>query len=161
RRGAASRFAGFALRAPSDEDLDRLTASAGASRVEPIDGPGGGRRVRLTAPNGVEVHVVSGREPVPSLETRPPLVANHADEKVRFSPAQRPPLAPAQVKRLGHVVLQTPHHSRMLLWLMRTFGLIASDYQVLGDRPEAGPLIAFLRCDRGATPSDHHTVAVA
>ncbi|MBM4265508.1 MAG: glyoxalase [Deltaproteobacteria bacterium] len=161
RRGDTPRFAGFGLRAASIDDLRRLVEHAGASPIEPVDGPGGGQRVRSTAPNGLEVHVVCGREAAPRLPIRPPLSANFVSEKVRLNAAQRPPVAPAQVHRLGHVVLQTCHHSRMLLWLMRTFGLIVSDYQALADRPEAGPVIAFLRCDRGETPSDHHTIAVA
>jgi hypothetical protein len=121
----------------------------------------GGRRVRLTAPNGVAVDVVHGQERVAPTPMRPPLVANTADAAPRRNAAQRAPRGPAEVKRLGHVVLQTRQHARVLSWLLRSFGLIVSDYQVLPQAPDAGPVIAFLRCDLGATPADHHSVALA
>ncbi len=160
RRGAQAKFAGFALRAAARQDLDRLATAPGASAVEEVREPGGGSRVRLLAPNGVAVHVVHGMETVAPLPLRPALAMNAADNKVRYNATQRPPAGPAEVVRLGHCVMQTPHHSRMLLWLLRTFGLIVSDYQVLERYPQGGPAIAFIRCDRGATPADHHTIAL-
>ena len=45
-------FVGFAYDAASEEDLDRLSKAPGASSVESMDEPGGGKRVRLTEPNG-------------------------------------------------------------------------------------------------------------
>src|SRR5580692_6408567 len=58
------RLVGFAYEASNEEDLHRLTRIAGASQVEPIDEPGGGRRVRLTEPNGYQIEVVYGIAPV-------------------------------------------------------------------------------------------------
>jgi len=159
-RGAAARFLGFALLAADARDLERVAALPGASAVEAVHEPGGGRRVRLTAPNGVAVDVVHGIASVPPTPMRPPLVANFAAARPRRNAALRPPLAAAQVHRLGHVVLQTRDHARMLSWLLRSFGLIVSDYQVLPAATDAGPVIAFLRCDLGATPADHHSVAL-
>src|SRR5262245_55532957 len=40
-------FVGLAYRAASEEDLARVAKAPGASGVESIDEPGGGRRVRL------------------------------------------------------------------------------------------------------------------
>ena len=40
-------FVGFAYYAASEDDLKRLAKAPGASAVEEIDEPGGGRRVRL------------------------------------------------------------------------------------------------------------------
>src|SRR5687767_11095800 len=45
-------FVGLAYYAPSLEDLERLAKTPGASPVESIDEPGGGKRVRLREPNG-------------------------------------------------------------------------------------------------------------
>jgi hypothetical protein len=39
--------------------------------------------------------------------------------------------------------------------------MIVSDFQPLGEGPSATPIVSFLRCDRGSTPADHHTLAVA
>ncbi|MDX2167860.1 MAG: VOC family protein [Deltaproteobacteria bacterium] len=158
-RGAAAAFLGFGLVAAEARDLERVAALPGASPIETMREPGGGRRVRLTAPNGVCVDVVHGQARVEPRPMRPPLVVNSAEATPRRNTAQRAPSGPAQVKRLGHVVLQTKQHARVLSWLLRSFGMIVSDYQVLPQ--DAGPAIAFLRCDLGATPVDHHTVALA
>ena len=51
-------FVGFAYHAASEEDLKRVVTAPGASAVEAIDEPGGGRRVRLREPNGYQMEVV-------------------------------------------------------------------------------------------------------
>jgi Leu/Phe-tRNA-protein transferase len=43
-------------------------------------------------------------------------------------------------------------------WYMDNFGLIPSDIQTLEDQT---PVLAFMRCDRGKEPADHHTIVVA
>src|SRR3970040_26759 len=66
------RYVGIAVHATSLEDLDRLSRVAGASAIEDIDEPGGGKRVRLTDPDGYHVEVVHGMallDPIPL--TRP------------------------------------------------------------------------------------------
>src|SRR5271163_2301175 len=42
-----SKFVGLAYYAASEEDLDKVSRVEGASKVEAIDEPGGGKRVRL------------------------------------------------------------------------------------------------------------------
>src|SRR5215204_4212888 len=54
------RFLGVAYYADSEEDLHQLAKAPGASPVETIDEPGGGKRVRLIEPNGYTVEVVHG-----------------------------------------------------------------------------------------------------
>ena len=54
----APAFVGLAYYAASEEDLQRVAKAPGASAVEAIDEPGGGRRVRLREPNGYQVEVV-------------------------------------------------------------------------------------------------------
>ena len=46
----------------SEDDLKRLAKAPGASGIENIDEPGGGKRVRLTEPNGYQIEVVCGIE---------------------------------------------------------------------------------------------------
>ena len=54
------KFIGLAYYAPSEDDLKELAKAPGASGVETIDEPGGGKRVRLTEPNGYQIEVVHG-----------------------------------------------------------------------------------------------------
>ena len=49
------KFVGFAYHAANEEDLARIAKAPGASGIETIDEPGGGRRVRLTEPNGYQI----------------------------------------------------------------------------------------------------------
>ena len=60
------KFIGFACYAHNEEDLDRLSRVEGASKVEAIDEPGGGKRVRLRDPHGFQIEVVHGIERVAS-----------------------------------------------------------------------------------------------
>ena len=68
---------------------------------------------------------------------------------------------PARVQRLGHVVLQSTRYLETLNWYLDTLGLIVSDFLFFPGQRERGPTMSFIRCDRGATPTDHHTLAMA
>ena len=39
--------------------------------------------------------------------------------------------------------------------------LIVSDFLFFPGQRERGPTMSFIRCDRGAEPADHHTLAMA
>jgi catechol 2,3-dioxygenase-like lactoylglutathione lyase family enzyme len=60
------------------------------------------------------------------------------------------------VKRLGHSVLDVKNFRESEAWYKSRFGLITSDQINLGSPDRA--FGAFLRCDRGSLPSDHHTI---
>src|ERR1700704_6306353 len=60
------KFVGFGYFAESEDDLKRLAANGGTP-VETIDEPGGGKRVRLTEPNGYQIEVVHGVAAVASI----------------------------------------------------------------------------------------------
>jgi Glyoxalase/Bleomycin resistance protein/Dioxygenase superfamily len=64
------------------------------------------------------------------------------------------------VQRLGHVVLQTTKYLESLNWYLDHLGLIVSDFQYYAGQRERGPVMSFIRCDRGSTPTDHHTLAI-
>ena len=53
-------FVGIAYYAASLDDLKKVAKAPGASGVEDIDEPGGGKRVRLKEPNGYQIEVVYG-----------------------------------------------------------------------------------------------------
>ena len=158
RRGPRSRFVAPAFRASSRADLQRLARATGTD-VQERRGPGGGAVVQLADPVGVPVRVVAGVEELPRLPERAPLPLNFGDVR-RINTTQRPPRAPGQVERLGHVVLESPSFARQLDWYLENLGLIVSDFLYFPGQRARGPTMAFIRCDRGATPADHHTLAM-
>jgi catechol 2,3-dioxygenase-like lactoylglutathione lyase family enzyme len=123
-----------------------------------MSSPGGGLRVCLTDPSGFEVHAIFGQDAVEPIAHRAALPFNSADSMPRINGAQRPPAGPPEVIRLGHVVLELANFQATCAWYTQHFGLIPSDVQVL---PDGSPAVAFLRLDRGNTPTDHHTLALA
>ncbi len=149
------RFVGFAYYAQSEDDLAKVAKLPGASGVEHPDEPGGGKRVRLKDPDGWQIEVVWGLDPVAALPLRE-IPFNMASQRVaRAGALMRPKRAvPAQVMRMGHSVIMTRDISRSLAWYRDTVGLVKSD-EVYRDKPEQ--LVgSFNRCDRGEAFVDHH-----
>ena len=62
-----SRFVGLGFVAASEDDLQKLARAPGASGVEHVDEPGGGKRVTLTDPLGYRIEVVCGMQTLPRL----------------------------------------------------------------------------------------------
>ena len=58
------------------------------------------------------------------------------------------------------MVLETASFQRALDWYLDNLGLIVSDFLYWPGQRDRGPAMAFIRCDRGATPADHHTLAM-
>jgi hypothetical protein len=159
RKGARSRFIGPTFKAADASDLHTL-AWVNNRRVEPLDEPGEGYVVRLSDPSGVAVGVYHGRHDLPALPEQRVHTLNFGSDRPRINATQRPPSEAAQVQRLGHLVMQTPHFLRSLNWYLDTLGLIVSDFQYVPGQRDRGPALAFIRCDRGTVPSDHHTLAL-
>ncbi|MFI9358929.1 VOC family protein [Streptomyces lydicus] len=159
RQGRTSRFLGPAFRAAERADLDRLARATGHP-VRELGEFGGGRVVDLADPSGFPVRVVHGTEQLPALPEQPPLLLNFGGGRARTNTTQRPPREPARIQRLGHVVLETPRFSQALDWYLQTLGLIVSDFLFLDGQRGRGPTMAFVRCDQGSTPVDHHTLAM-
>jgi catechol 2,3-dioxygenase-like lactoylglutathione lyase family enzyme len=147
-------FAGIAFKARSLDDLQKLARETDA-KVEPLDGPGGGQRVRLTDPNGNNVEVVAGRTPAPALALPKAEPSIDGHEKHRHNPRKQTPPGAAHVKRLGHAVLNVKDFRQSEQWYKQHFGFITSDEIKLSPEFALG---AFLRCDRGDQPADHHTL---
>lgn len=99
-------FRGVAFEAACAEDLEAAAHLEGASPIEKLDGPGGGRTVRFTDPDGFAVEVVHGRESLPVLPAPSAAPLNTGRAQPRRGQLQRVPSGPARVKRLGHVVLR-------------------------------------------------------
>ncbi|MBF6136969.1 VOC family protein [Nocardia otitidiscaviarum] len=159
RRGRRSRFIGPAFRAADTADVLRLGEETGA-RPRPLPDSLGGLGVDLIDPSGLRVRVVTGTHELPALLPQQPLVVNVGHEVSRVNTTQRPARAPARVQRLGHLVVQTTRYRRTLDWYLRYLGLIVSDFLYYPGQRERGPVMSFIRCDRGSTPTDHHTLAL-
>lgn len=149
-------FAGVGFRAASVEALHALGREH-SLRVEPFDAPGGGYRVVLQDPDGHSVEVVAGQtsaEPLPLPEGQ---AWNSARVKPRVREARRVKAGASHVLRLGHVVLGVSNFRASEAWYKERFGFITSDEIAVSPEFSVG---AFLRCDHGDTPTDHHTLAL-
>lgn len=157
-RGEA-RFMAMGFRAESLADLEKLAAAEGAAVEDLASGgqawPGGGKVVRLTDPDGHGVEVVAGQTPRQTSHIPQDALRNTASVRPRQRKALRLTPGPSTVIRLGHAVLEISDFRRSEAWYKDRFGLMTSD------EIEAAPgmaIGAFLRCDRGETPTDHHTL---
>ncbi|MFF0011269.1 VOC family protein [Streptomyces sp. NPDC005374] len=159
RKGRASRFIGPAFRAAERADLNRLARVTG-NAVREADVPGGGRTVDLLDPSGLPVRVVHCGEELHALPEQQPQLLNFGTDHRRVNATQRPPREPSRVQRLGHMVLETRVFRRALDWYLDTLGMIVSDFHFLDGQRDRGPVMAFIRCDLGSEPADHHTLAL-
>jgi catechol 2,3-dioxygenase-like lactoylglutathione lyase family enzyme len=105
--------------------------------------------------------VVAGTRALPELKHQTPHIYNLGHNVTRINAPQRPPRVPATVQRLGHVVLQSTTYAAALDWYLDNLGMIVSDFLFYADQRSRGPVMSFIRCDRGDTPTDHHTLAMA
>ncbi len=147
-------FVGVAFRAERVADLERLAAAEGVA-VTALDLPGGGGVVTLTDPDGHRVDVVAGQSPAAPLPIAETQAWNHAGAHERLRATKRIAAGPATVVRLGHVVLNVSDFRASEQWYKARFGFITSDEIRLSPEFALG---AFLRCDRGDAPTDHHTL---
>ena len=155
-RGDA-RFLAIGLRAETIADLDRLAAAEGVP-VEDLEAPGGGRIVRLTDPDGYSVEIVAGQAKGRAAPVFPDPPRNTAAAKPRFRNSVRLDAAPAHVRRIGHAVLRVSDFRASEAWYKDRFGFLTSDEV---EAAKDVPLGAFMRCDRGDKPADHHTLFLA
>jgi len=149
-------FRGLALDAASDADLKAAAAFEGASPIEKIDGPGGGRRVCFVDPDGFEVEVVHGREEIAALPVRAAAPLNIGGQRRRLGKLQRVEAGPASVRRVGHIGLRVSDFRASEQWYKSRFGFLTSDEIYLGK--EDNTIAAFMRCDLGSEYTDHHTL---
>ena len=159
RKGTGSRFLGPAFLAADARDLLRL-ADATGTKARPLPDHLGGLSVDVREPAGALVRVVADVIEHPALPGQPVHTYNLGGAVDRVNEAQRPPREPARVERLGHVVLQTTRYRASLDWYLHHLGMIVSDFLFFPGQRDQGPTMSFIRCDRGDTPADHHTLAM-
>lgn len=150
-------FLGMAMRASSLGDLELLANTVGTPVTE-LDLPGGGYSVRMIDPDGFVVDVIAGQvqaapQPIPARQPW-----NSAQDRPRRNEVKRLTAGPATVLRLGHVVLAVSDVQRTVDWWSEHLGVLVSDEV---RTPDGHYAAAFLRCDRGDIPTDHHSLNFA
>ncbi|HTZ78531.1 MAG TPA: VOC family protein [Stellaceae bacterium] len=148
------KFVGFAFSVESEDDLRKFAKAPGASGIETMDEPGGGKRVRITDPHGYQMEVMCGMQQLSPLPTRRNIL-NTGDHKLqRAGELMRLPRGPSEVKRIGHGVIMTENAAKQIGWYREMFGLVCSDDVYAGTKDNV--IASFNRCDRGETFVDHH-----
>jgi catechol 2,3-dioxygenase-like lactoylglutathione lyase family enzyme len=147
-------FLGFAWFAKDEDALKAVAQLPGASEIEHIDEPGGGKRVRLKEPNGYTVEVVYGMEAVWPIQVVRQPINTGLEPLNRAGAVMRFPEGPSRVKRIGHAVMGSPKNQETVRWFRDVLGLIPSD-DVYAGTPE-NIIGSFNRLDRGDEYVDHH-----
>jgi catechol 2,3-dioxygenase-like lactoylglutathione lyase family enzyme len=158
--GPRSRFVAAAYTAQDQSDVLRLAEATG-TRMRALPESLGGVAVDLVDPGGVTVRVVAGIHQLEALPAQAHPQYNFGHELQRINTTQRAPREPARVQRLGHLVLQTTKYREALNWYLDHLGMIVSDFLYYPGRRDRGPVMSFIRCDRGQAPADHHTLGLA
>jgi catechol 2,3-dioxygenase-like lactoylglutathione lyase family enzyme len=149
-----SKFLGLAFFVESEDDLKRASKAPGASGIETLDEPGGGKRVRLADPHGYPIELICGMATLPPLPTRRNVLNTGAHKLNRAGELMRLVPGPSQVKRIGHAVIMTQNAPEKIKWYREMLGLVCSDEVYVGSRDAV--IASFNRCDRGETFVDHH-----
>ena len=148
-------FISLAFSVESEEDLDRASRIDGASPVEEMDEPGGGKRVRVAEPNGYTIEIVHGVETLAPIRVPRFALNVGAQGLARKGELTRIDRGPSHVKRIGHAVLMTPDLDKSIAWVRETLGLVCSD-DVYAGGDEDNIILSFNRVDRGKEYVDHH-----
>src|SRR5581483_372170 len=151
-----TKFIGFAYHAADEDDLKRLAKLPGASGIETINEPGGGKRVRLTEPNGYQVEVIAGMQKVAPIKVERDLLNTGSEPRRRVGRLMRLSKSPTTIQRIGHGVLSTPKVKETLDWFRNTLGFLRSDDVYAGEKDNI--IGGFSRLDRGEDYVDHHVL---
>jgi len=114
--------------------------------------------VELVDPDGIAIGVLVR----PAEDVQCPIeeraATNRPGRSERINEGRRADAGQETVYRLGHTVLATRNLLRAVHWYRETLGMLVSDCQLLDNDPV--PVVAFMRFDRGDTPTDHHSIAL-
>ena len=147
-------LAAIGFRASSVDDVEALGK---AERVPPqqVERPGGGVMVTLVDPDGFLIEVIAGQQFDDGFPFPESVAWNSARRKGRLRDVRRTGEGASRVVRLGHCVLSVSNFRRAEAWYKERFGFITSDEIAASDDVSVG---AFMRCDRGDIPTDHHSL---
>lgn len=171
QKGEADAFIAAGYEVDTIEELEALAADAGVE-IEAGDALIGGQMVRLSDPDGLGIEVYYGVNKSAAIDENVP-VLNSGKHKNRLNETQRfgggadewsmdgegnmQYALPSSVMRLGHTALNVKDGPASIKWYHDVLGMIVSD-NIIGPDGNVGG--AFIRCDNGDMPSDHHTVNV-
>lgn len=170
-KGDTDTFIAAAYETDSLEALQALAASQGVE-IEDGDAFMGGKKVCFKDPDGLGIEVYHGVNKVDAVDENVP-VLNSGKQKNRLNKTQRfgdgaaewsmdddgtmRYALPSSVMRLGHTAINVKDGPVSIQWYHDVLGMIVSD-NIIGPDGNVGG--AFIRCDNGAIPSDHHTLNV-
>lgn len=151
------KFLALAFKVATEADLVVLSKLPGASAIEAIQEPGGGKRVVLTDPDGYRVEIVHGIAEVPAVAHDVLPLNDAANTLRRAGTLSRHTKRAAKVVRIGHAVLRSHAPRPLVKWYQETLGLLCSD-EVLA--PDGTLALSFNRVDRGNEYVDHHVLLI-
>lgn len=155
-RGEA-KFVSLAFNVRTESELHAAAGIPGASAVEVMTEPGGGKRVRLHDPDGNEVELVWGMETVAPIEHPRHALNDAKDGLRRAGTLARHTPGPSKILRIGHGVLMSTSPVKVAAWYREHLGLLCSDEVVM---PDGSVGLSFHRLDRGEEYVDHHVLLV-
>lgn len=149
-------FIGLAYYAANEEELEKAARIDGATPIENIDEPGGGKRVRLTEPNGYQIEIVHGIENLAPLNIPTNTLNSAYDRDLRLGQNKRLEKGPSHVKRIGHAVFVAPNQNETMAWFGKNLGLLPSDNLFL--KTDDNIIQTFARVDKDEAFVDHHVL---
>lgn len=150
------RFIGMGFYMSSEGDLLALAKFDDAAPLADLSTPGGGRFVRFVDPQGYEVDGLFGWDLADATPPPQRAALNSAEQQIRKDVPIRLSAGPSHVKRIGHCVVFVKDFHASEAWYKQRFGFLTSDQIFAGSKENV--IGAFMRCDQGAKPVDHHTV---
>lgn len=152
-----NRFSGIALNVSREADLQALASQPKASSIETNPFPGGGLRVRLPTPDGIEITALFGVQAADPLPLRDTHLFNDSVKKPRVNASIRARAAISPVIALGHCVLRVSQCDDSVQFFEDMFGMVVSDYI---STPALKPIGAFMRFDHGEKLVEHHSLLI-
>ncbi|KAF2837729.1 Glyoxalase/Bleomycin resistance protein/Dihydroxybiphenyl dioxygenase [Patellaria atrata CBS 101060] len=156
-KGSESKFSGAGFVVDSLEDLERASETLpGASKIEDLDAPGGGKRVTFYEPiDNCPWHLIYGQSEKGVDDSLPELDYNYPTHKNRpVNHTQRFKHGPAPIHKLGHFGLCTTNYKKAYEFYTKHFNLKSTDLVYDGDTNE--DITTFMHLDRGKEQVDHH-----
>ena len=167
-KGKENKYIGSGYKVNDFSDLESLSKEFDVDIIENNDF-GSGHKVIIFDPDGVQVEVCHGMEvaePVAVVSK----VLNTGQSKQRENELQRFGKAAdewqvhgdkwvyeltSKVKRLGHTAINCKDPQASVDWYSNVLGFLVSNNCIGPDGKSMG---AFMRCDQGDKPVDHHTM---
>lgn len=112
---------------------------------------------RLADPDGFEIDAVAGQSFEIATAPEGAVDWNESGSRRRVNVFRRTEKGPSQVLRLGHLGMAVTDFRQSERWYKDRFGFLTSEEF---EAAPGKPLGAFMRLDRGGTPTDHHTVVL-